>query len=518
VATDSYKPTPGLRCILSRDGPSRPVERLLERLEGVREHGSFYRAFCPAHDDRNTPNLDIKEGDDGRTLLVCRAGCGLEDVVEALGLEMRDLFAGGARRGEGGVILPKPAATLQPCTLETYAETKDLPVEFLKRLGLSGITYSGSPAVRIPYKGRDGAETAVRFRLALEKDPEADNRFRWRKGSKPSLYGLWRLEQIEKAGHVFLVEGESDCHTLWHHGLPALGLPGASNWRNEWADELAAVEKIYAVVEPDRGGETFWERLTNSPLHERLYRAELEGAKDASDLHLLSYRPLPCVSDATSRRSWAWCAPMQPRTNLCPQGGRCDRAGCSVLPRSLYTNSVTAATTSNTSSATPWVAPSEIASPKGRTRMRAIIPNLTRMIPNTITQRGLRLVDPRPGPTPVSSPVSSLEPGAGGRSAMGMSFVARGCQGRDRDQPRIGHATARFSVTRCAAWWAMTSSITCSRVRLPSENRLLPAGGTLSSCSSVRSASRPIGAFPPVSRSTTSGRAAGGNVRPWPGL
>src|SRR5215212_11579118 len=45
----------------------------------------------------------------------------------------------------------------------------------------------------------------------------------------------------------------------------------------------------------------------------------------------------------------------------------------------------------------------------------------------------------------------------------------------------------------------MTPSITCSRDRLPSENRLLPAGGTLSSCSSVRSASRPIGAFPAVS-------------------
>jgi hypothetical protein len=284
--TNFYRPTPGTRCILSGDNSSRPVELLLERLEGVREHGSFYRAFCPAHDDRTTPNLDVKEGDDGRALLICRAGCRVEDVVEALGLEMRDLFAGGAGRGEGGVIPPKPAATLQPCTLETYAEAKNLPVEFLKRLGLSGVTYSGSPAVRIPYKGRDGAETAVRFRLALEKDPDADNRFRWRRGSKPSPYGLWRLEQIEKAGYVYLVEGESDCHTLWHHGLPALGVPGASNWRNEWAVELAGVEKVYAVVEPDRGGEAFWERLAASPLRERLYRAELEGAKDASELHL----------------------------------------------------------------------------------------------------------------------------------------------------------------------------------------------------------------------------------------
>jgi hypothetical protein len=65
--------------------PSRPVESLLARLEGVRRQNGFYRAFCPAHDDRKTPNLDIKEGEDGRVLLLCRAGCVTEEVVEALG-------------------------------------------------------------------------------------------------------------------------------------------------------------------------------------------------------------------------------------------------------------------------------------------------------------------------------------------------------------------------------------------------------------------------------------------------
>jgi hypothetical protein len=28
-------------------------------------------------------------------------------------------------------------------------------------------------------------------------------------------------------------QGESDCHTLWFHGVPALGIPGAANWREE---------------------------------------------------------------------------------------------------------------------------------------------------------------------------------------------------------------------------------------------------------------------------------------------
>jgi hypothetical protein len=172
------------------------------------------------------------------------------------------------------------------CTLEAYAEAKKLPVEFLARLGLSDTSYIGKPAVRILYLKEDGSESAVRFRIALEKGPKGDERFRWRKGSKPSLYGLWRLEHARDEGYVFLVEGESDAQTLWHHGLPALGVPGAGTWRRDWAERLKNVEKVYAVVEPDGGGEAFWQRLAASALREKLYCVELEGAGDVSELHL----------------------------------------------------------------------------------------------------------------------------------------------------------------------------------------------------------------------------------------
>jgi hypothetical protein len=187
----------------------------------------------------------------------------------------------------------KPDATPQPCTLKAYAKKKKVPVEFLEELGLSDFHYMGKPAVRISYLKGDGSEGAVRFRLALEKSPQGDSRFRWHKGSKPCLYGLWQLEQVREAGYVFLVEGESDCHTLWHYGFPALGVPGASSWRGEWADALDGIEKIYALVEPDPGGEAFWKRLAASSLRERLHRLELEAsdgsrAKDASELYLMN--------------------------------------------------------------------------------------------------------------------------------------------------------------------------------------------------------------------------------------
>jgi putative DNA primase/helicase len=240
----------------------RPMDKVLERLKGVEEHNGFYRAFCPAHDDNNTPNLDVKEGEDGRALLICRVGCGTPKIVTALGLEMRDLFEqSNDQRKKFASYSPKTPATVQPCNLENYAASKRLPVEFLKHLGLADRNYQGEPAVRIPYFDENGEEVAVRFRIALEKSEEGDDRFRWRTGSKAQLYGLWRLEGIRRAGYVVLVEGESDTQTLWYHKIPALGIPGASNWKEAWTEHLDGIEKIYAIIEPDQGGDALREKL-----------------------------------------------------------------------------------------------------------------------------------------------------------------------------------------------------------------------------------------------------------------
>ncbi len=71
----------------------RPVERILSGLDKVRTRGdSSWMACCPAHTDKN-PSLSIKETQDGDVLLHCFAGCGVDDVLAALGLEMSDLFS-----------------------------------------------------------------------------------------------------------------------------------------------------------------------------------------------------------------------------------------------------------------------------------------------------------------------------------------------------------------------------------------------------------------------------------------
>lgn len=68
------------------------ADALLNRLEKVKSTGpDRWIARCPAHTDKS-PSLSIREKSDGCVLLHCFAGCSVEDVVVAVGLELSDLF------------------------------------------------------------------------------------------------------------------------------------------------------------------------------------------------------------------------------------------------------------------------------------------------------------------------------------------------------------------------------------------------------------------------------------------
>ena len=104
----------------------KPVEKVLDKLDGARGSKGSWRALCPAHEDRE-PSLSITEGDDGRALLKCFAACDTENVVAALGLEMKELFESrNGHKKELHSISPKTTATLQPCNPATSRTTPKL--------------------------------------------------------------------------------------------------------------------------------------------------------------------------------------------------------------------------------------------------------------------------------------------------------------------------------------------------------------------------------------------------------
>jgi len=264
-------------------------EDLLGLLQGVRPTGDGWMALCPAHDDRN-PSLSIKRTED-RLLIHCHAGCAFDAILDKLGLKACDLFdtpgAGTPQKDGAGTHPPEIGATVQPLgaqglTLEQYAAARGLPIEGLRAFDLNDSKWHGMPAISIPYMDRSGAALANRYRIAV-----AGDRFRWPKGSKAHLYGLWKSDEAREATYVILVEGESDCHTLWANGFPAIGLPGADSWKEEWAEHLADIARIYVVVEPDKGGETVLKWLSKSSIRERCHLLFFDQElKDAGALYL----------------------------------------------------------------------------------------------------------------------------------------------------------------------------------------------------------------------------------------
>lgn len=68
------------------------AEVFISRLEKVKQtKPDSWVACCPAHPDKN-PSLAVRELDDGRVLIYCRAGCATRDIIAAVGLEFSDLY------------------------------------------------------------------------------------------------------------------------------------------------------------------------------------------------------------------------------------------------------------------------------------------------------------------------------------------------------------------------------------------------------------------------------------------
>lgn len=225
---------------------------------------------------------------------VCNVGGGAFALADLLGIEKpttKGRRAARATRAEGARSTPSDTtATAQHpagCTLAQYAAVKGLNPEALRSYGLSDTHYDGDPAVRMPYRDPNGQVVSTQYRVRVDKAPGGDDRFRFKAGSKAVLYGQDRLALARERGRVALVEGASDCHTLWVHGEPAVGLPGAGSWREERdAPLLDGIARIDVVVEPDAGGKALLAWLATSSIRDRAWLVDLGARKDPSGLYL----------------------------------------------------------------------------------------------------------------------------------------------------------------------------------------------------------------------------------------
>ena len=249
--------------------------------------------LCPFHQDRNDSfSVDLKTGkwhcfaeDEGGNFVTFWAKYQGIDTKEAY----KEILARyGITPEHERQAQQTNASGLGSYTLERYSFDKRLPADFLRdtcRVD-TGRDRDGTEYLRMPYFFEDGKEAAIRKRYAKKE-------FRWMRGSKGKicLYGEWRLPGIRKAGYAVLVEGESDTQTLWYLGIPAIGIAGASMFKDYQTIGLQDL-KLYIHKEPDGGGDTFYRKLTHA-LADTGFTGEVYvwscqslGKKDPSDVYL----------------------------------------------------------------------------------------------------------------------------------------------------------------------------------------------------------------------------------------
>lgn len=263
-------------------------------IERYKITGDNLIGLCPFHQDRNNSfSVDLRTGkwhcfseDEGGNFVSFWAKLHGVDTKQAY-KEILEKY------GVGGEP-PKPAkkkprgSGLPPYSLEQYSDEKMLPLDFLKEVcrASTGKERDGTTYLRLPYLKEDGQEATYRRRYGKKE-------FRWPYGAsgKICLYGEWRLPEFRQQGWAVLVEGESDTQSLWHMGIPAIGVAGASMFKPEQAAALQGLT-LYLHKEPDGGGDTFINKVCRG-LQEGGYDGDVYiwscsalGTKDPSDLYM----------------------------------------------------------------------------------------------------------------------------------------------------------------------------------------------------------------------------------------
>lgn len=213
----------------------RPIDRVLQLLDGVKRTADGYEACCPVkeHDDHKQ-SLTVKEGNDGRVLVNCHRSCRFEQIVEALGLEKRDFFPpkpekAGNEQKERRRIVDTYNYTDEEGNL-LFQTLRYVPKDFGQR-------------------HKEGSEWVYNLQ-----------------GVRRVLYRLPELIAADPNDPVFVVEGEKDVDRLIDEGLVATCNPlggGKGKWREEYNRYLRD-RNIIIIPDNDETGTEHSEQIASS--------------------------------------------------------------------------------------------------------------------------------------------------------------------------------------------------------------------------------------------------------------
>ncbi len=237
-----------------------PTEKVLARLQDAQRAGTRWLARCPAHDDRRA-SLSIAEGEDGRALLKCHAGCSIEAIVGAMGLRMADLMSTAENFSNLGPCHANGRTHGQRSMVATY-DYRDEHGDLLFQT--------------VRYLPKD-------FR---QRQPKPEGGWEWNvKGVRVVPYRLPEL-LADLTRPVVVVEGEKDCDNLARIGvLATCNAGGAGKWTAEHAAYLRG-RKVIILPDNDDAGRNHAQRAARSlwGIAETVRIVELPGLPPKGDV------------------------------------------------------------------------------------------------------------------------------------------------------------------------------------------------------------------------------------------
>ena len=210
---------------------SEIYENNLKHFQVTRRSEGRAQCKCPAHPDKQA-SLTVSKGK-RCTLLHCHAGCSLENILAAAGLEKKDIFY---------------ELESREINWKHYVESRE------KRKIEAVYNYVSC---------NDGSYLFTKIRLQGKKmlfGILENNRFSYGlKGqSKKQLKAIYgSLEAIRKAikegRPIFIPEGERDCDTLKKQGYTAFTYGGVNDWQSDFAGLLRDAHVIILADNDEPG-------------------------------------------------------------------------------------------------------------------------------------------------------------------------------------------------------------------------------------------------------------------------
>ena len=264
---------------------SAEIKSVLAKLERVKPSGDGWSARCPAHKDKS-PSLSVSEGDDGRVLLKCHAGCSIEEICTAIGISQRDLFA------RSGTQLQRTPAQSRKKDARDFPSPEAASKAVLEGLNRDGDEWTWSRSWS--YTDSMGGEVMQVMRLdhvaGLKKTFRPLHRCdaHWRLGDPKGLLPLYRLTELARSDVVFVLEGEKAADAAVSLGLVATTSAHGSGAakKTDWGP--ISQKRVVILPDADRAGRKYAADvaalLRRANPHASVRIVELPGLATGQDL------------------------------------------------------------------------------------------------------------------------------------------------------------------------------------------------------------------------------------------